>query len=177
MIDYTSTIKNPIRKKIAEEALTWRKTPYHDHAGIKFVGVDCAHFPLRVFQAVDRIPKDFVVPYYSPQQWLNSPSQKDKFHLRVEDKTFLNIVLQFAKREIKEEEVQPGDFVIYKVVASWTHGGIIIKWPEYVLHPIIGLGVVGSHGTTEGFLQGRPRRFFSVFTEEEDKINGTTAER
>lgn len=168
MIDYTSNINNPIRKQIVVESLDWRNTPYHDHAGIKHIGVDCAFFPLRVFQAAGRIPKDFIVPNYSPQQWLNSPSQKDKFHLKFEDTTFLDVVLRFAKREIKEHEVLPGDFVIYKVAASWTHGGIIIKWPEYILHPIKGLGVVGSHGTNEGFLLGRPRRFFSVFSEEED---------
>lgn len=157
-----------IRTKIVEEALSWINTPYHDHAGIKKVGVDCAYFPLRVYQAVERIPKDFDVPYYSPQQWLNSPSQKDKYHLKFEDTTFLDIVLRFAKQEIGEEQVQPGDFVIWKVAASWTHGGIIIKWPEYVLHPIIGLGVIGSHANNEGFLIKRPRRFFSVFDKGEE---------
>jgi cell wall-associated NlpC family hydrolase len=157
-----------IREQIVKEALSWAGTKYHDHAGIKHIGVDCAFFPLRVYQSVGRIPLDFVVPYYSPQQWLNSPSQRDKFSLKFEDKTFLNIVLQFAKREIMEREVQPGDFVIYKVAASWTHGGIIIHWPEYVLHPIVGQGVVGSHGSQEGFLVNRQRRFFSVFSLEEE---------
>jgi cell wall-associated NlpC family hydrolase len=159
---------HPLRKEITKEACSWSHTPYHDHAGIKNVGVDCAFFPLRVYQAVGCIPKDFAVPYYSPQQWLNSPSQKDKLSLRFEDKTFLNIVLQLTKREINESEVQPGDFVIYKVAASWTHGGIVIHWPEYILHPVKGRGVIGSHGIHEGFLENRPRRFFSMFTKEEE---------
>ena len=161
---------NALRSEITKEALSWAeaKTPYHDHAGIKGVGVDCAFFPLRVMQAIGKIPLDFEVPYYSPQQWLNSPSQKDKFHLKFEDPTFISIVKTFAKREITEEEILPGDFVIYKVAASWTHGGIIINWPDYILHPIVGRGVIGSHGTKEGFLFNRPRRFFSVFDKEED---------
>lgn len=159
---------NPVREQIVKEALEWERTPYHDHAGIKHVGVDCAFFPLRVYQAVGRVPKDFVVPDYSPQQWLNSPSQKDKYSLRVEDTTFLDIVLQFARREITEAEILPGDFVIYKVAASWTHGGIVIRWPDYMLHPIKELGVVGSHGTKEGFLTNRQRRFFSVLDKEEE---------
>jgi cell wall-associated NlpC family hydrolase len=157
------------RAAIVRETTSWVGTRYHDHAGIKHVGVDCAYLPLRVYQAVGRIPSDFQVPYYSPQQWLNSPSQKDKFHLRFEDKTYLNIVLRFAKQELKENQVQSGDFVLYKVAASWTHGAIIIHWPEYILHPIIGRGVIGSHGTREGFLVGRPRRYFSVFTKEEEE--------
>lgn len=158
-----------IREAIVKEARSWARTPYHDHAGIKHVGVDCAYFPLRVYQSVGKIPANFEVPYYSPQQWLNSPSQKDKFHLKFEDTTFLDIVLRFAKREITEAEVKPGDFVIYKVAASWTHGGIVVEWPNYVLHPIKGLGVIGSHGSKEGFLLNRPRRFFSVFSVEEDE--------
>ena len=156
------------REQIVQEAKSWLLTPYIDHAGVKHAGVDCAFFPLRVYQAVGRIPKDFEALYYSPQQWLNSPSQKDKFKLKFEDRTFLNIVLRFSKQELEESQVQPGDFVIYKVAASWTHGGIIIRWPEYVLHPVVGIGLVGSHGTKEGFLLNRPRRFFSVFTKEEE---------
>jgi cell wall-associated NlpC family hydrolase len=151
-----------IREKIVQEALSWVGTGYHDHAGIKGVGVDCAFFPLRVFQAVGLIESNFEPPYYSPQQWLNSPSQKDKMKLKFEDRTFLNIVLKFAKKEITEPEVLPGDFVIYKVAASWTHGGIIVRWPDYVLHPVIERGIIGSHGTLEGFLLARPRRFFTV---------------
>jgi cell wall-associated NlpC family hydrolase len=168
MVTQEGSHVNEIRKLIVKEALSWQGTSYHDHAGIKHIGVDCAFFPLRVYQAVGRIPKDFTVPYYSPQQWLNSPSQKDKFHLKFEDKTFLNIVLRFARREITEAEVLPGDFVIWKVAASWTHGGVIIQWPEYVLHPVIGLGVIGSHGLNEGFLINRQRRFFSVFDKSEE---------
>ena len=159
---------NPLRKQITEEAISWSNTPYHDGAGIKHVGVDCAYYPLRVYQSVGRIPLDFVVPQYSPQQWLNSFSKAEKIHLKIEDKTFLNIVQRFARREITEEEVLPGDFVLYKVAASWTHGGIIIDWPHYMLHPIKGRGVIGSHGVKEGFLNKRPRRFFSVFDKEED---------
>lgn len=156
-----------LRERIVDEAKSWIGTKYHDHAGLKGIGVDCAYFPLRVYQAVGLISKDFEPPPYSPQQWLNSPSQKDKFNLRFEDRTFLNIVLKFAKREIMEVEVKPGDFVIYKVAASWTHGGVIIDWPDYVLHPVIGRGVIGSHGTKEGFLQYRERRFFTVVEGEE----------
>src|SRR5205085_7890994 len=129
--------------------------------------VDCAFFPLRTYQSVGKIAKDFEPPKYSPQQWLNSPSQKDKYHLKFEDNTFLNIVLSFANREITEAEVLPGDFIIWKIAASWTHGGIVISWPDYVLHPVKGIGVIGSHGLREGFLQGRARRFFTVLGKDE----------
>ena len=156
-----------IRDRIVAEAMTWKDTPYVDHAGLKGCGVDCAFFPLRVCQAVGRMPLDFVVPAYSPQAWLNSPNQVDKNRLKFEDTTFIDIVLRFAHREITEAEVLPGDFVIYKVAASWAHGGIIIRWPDFVLHPVAGRGVIGSHGTKEGFLARRPHRFFTVVDKDE----------
>ena len=41
-----------IRNRIVAEALTWIGTPFHDCAGIRGVGVDCAYFPIRVINAL-----------------------------------------------------------------------------------------------------------------------------
>lgn len=170
-----------LRERIVEEAKTWAGTPYHDHAGVKGAGVDCAFFPLRLCQAFDRAPVDFKVPYYSPQQWLNSKSQIDKHKLRVEDRTMFNIVSSLAKTELRtrwsedpvsgvrlvDREPLPADFVLYRVAASWTHLAFIVTWPEFVLHPVIRRGVIGSHGLNEGFWQRTPHRFFSILEEGE----------
>jgi cell wall-associated NlpC family hydrolase len=156
-----------LREQIVLEALSWIDTPYADHAGIKHCGCDCAFFPLRLCQAVGRAPLDFAVPKYSPQQWINSKDQIDKMKLRVVDHTMEDIVVRLAHREITEAEVLPGDFVLYKVLASWTHLAVIIHWPDYVLHPVVGLGVIGSHGTAEGFWERAPRRFFTIVDEGE----------
>ena len=95
-----------LRKRIVEEALSWKNTGYHDHAGIKNVGVDCAHLPLRVYQAVGVIPADYQTPHYHPQQWL----KKD-----VADTAFMDELVKYAI-EITEAEVQPGDLILYKFV-------------------------------------------------------------
>jgi cell wall-associated NlpC family hydrolase len=157
-----------LREQIVAESTSWIGTPYVDHQGLKHCGTDCAFFPLRICQAVGRAPLDFKVPYYSPQQWINGRSQIDKMKLRVVDTTMEDIVLRLAKREITEAEALPGDFVLYKVVASWTHLAVIIRWPDYVLHPIKHIGVCGSHGTNEGFWARTPRRFFSILNEGEE---------
>jgi cell wall-associated NlpC family hydrolase len=151
-----------IRERIVTEAWTWKDTPYVDHAGVKGCGVDCAFFPLRVAQSVGLIDVDYKPPRYSPQAWLNSPVQTDKRKLKFEDTTFLKIVQGFAKREIGENEVRPGDLVLYRIVASWTHAAIVIQWPDTVLHPIVGLGVISSHGFNDGMLRRRPRRYFTL---------------
>lgn len=157
------TTEEEIRSRLIECAWKWRKTPYHDHAGVIGCGCDCAYLLLRPAQEVGIVPMDFVVPDYSPQQWLNSKCQTDRFKLRFEDTTFLDIVKRLTKREIRESEVKTADVVIYKVAASWTHGAWVLDWPNNVLHAIKGLGVVSTHGTNEGFLQRRERRFFSIF--------------
>ena len=150
----------PIRQAIIKEALSWRFTPYSDHNGVKGVGCDCAYFPLRVFQAVGLIDKNYSIPYYSPQQWLNSKSQIDKMHLRVEDTTYLDIVKSLFC-EISLTEALPGDLMLTQVVASWTHGAIIIRWPR-VMHSVVGYGVIDSDAIKAGFWATAPKRFFTI---------------
>jgi cell wall-associated NlpC family hydrolase len=156
-----------IREQIVASTLSFRGTPYVDRGMVKHCGVDCFTMPMMVFKEVGLLPKDFSPPRYSPQQWLNSPSQKDKFSLRVEDTTALDIVLKYCVREITEKEVLPGDLVIYKIVNSWTHGAIVINWPEHVIHSVKGLGVIGSHGTKEGMVRNLLHRFFTFVKDEQ----------
>lgn len=152
--------EDKLRIAICKEALSWRGTPYHDHAGIKHVGCDCAFYPCRVYQSVGLIDKKLVLPAYSPQQWLNSPHQIDKMHLRVQDTTYLDIVLNLF-REIEYKDILPGDLMLSQVAASWTHGSIIVKWPR-VMHSVVGKGVIGSDALKEGFWATSPRRFFTI---------------
>lgn len=144
-----------IRKAIVWEALSWLGTPYHDHAGVKGVGVDCGFYPFRVYQAMGIIPMDAEPPPYSPHQWLVRKGGKV-----LEDTTFLDMVLKYSKREITEAEVQPGDLVLFLLAKSWTHGAIVVEYPGYLLHPVQGRDVIGS-GTNEGFFLRRPRRYFT----------------
>lgn len=151
-----------IREQIVAEAKSWLPTPYVDHAMLKHKGCDCAGFPCAVGKAVGLIPQDFKFPKYSPQQWMNSPKQTDRKNLRIEDTTYLDVVISLTKREVTEAEVLPGDVVLYLICHSWTHGGIVIDWPNTVIHAVVGLGLVQSHGTQEGFIRNRARRFFSL---------------
>jgi hypothetical protein len=139
------------RKMALLEADSWLGTKYVDHAGLKGAGCDCAHLLARVYESIGAI-EPVKIPPYSPQQWLKK---------NYEDKTFLNIVLSYAN-EITEAEVLPADMVLYRVARSWTHGGIIIEWPRKVIHTLKHLGVCWTHGTNEGFVVRRPRRYFRL---------------
>jgi len=138
------------RARIVEVAKSWLNTPFHDCAGIKGVGVDCAYLPVCVLNesGLKLIPKP---PEYATQMMLHS-----------DEELYLQLILRYM-REITEAEVKPGDFVLYRVGRTFSHGAIVAEWPNFVIHPVRDRGVIGSHGTEEGFLRRRPRRYFSLF--------------
>jgi hypothetical protein len=130
------------------------KTPFCDGQGLKHCGVDCAHLPALIYEEAGVIGH-VDIPYYSPQCYLHKKKNG------TWDDTYIKILLQYA-HEITEPEVKQGDFVLYKQAHSYTHGGIIISWPDKIIHPIKPHGVIYS-SANEGFLWRRAHRFFSVF--------------
>lgn len=139
------------RCRFVEVANSFIGTPYHDKEDKKGLGVDCAGFPKAALVEAELF--DVIeTPFYDPQRWMRRG---------YEDKTFLNVVLGIYD-EIEEKEILPGDLVLYKIASSWTHGGVVMKWPDYILHAVKGKGVIGSHGTSEGFWKGKSRRYFRL---------------
>lgn len=139
------------RAHMVAVAKGWIGTRYLDHSDKRGAGCDCAGLPKGVTVEAGFI-QDFKLPYWDSQQWLRKG---------YEDKQYLNTLLTYTN-EIQEKDVLPADFVLYRVALSYTHGGIIIEWPNFVLHCVKDRGVIGSHGTDEGFLKGRLRRFFRL---------------
>lgn len=145
------------RERIVEVAKTWIGTPFHDKAAVKHYGVDCAYFPRAVAEE-SGVLKDVSLPDYSPQIMLHVMSYAPE-DIR---EPYITTIKKYM-REIAEADVRPGDVVVYHVGRCFSHGAIVVEWPHYILHPIKDRGVIGSHGTEEGFLKGRSRRFFSLF--------------
>jgi cell wall-associated NlpC family hydrolase len=96
---------------------------------------------------------------YDPGKYdVNAPFLK-----RGADDVYIQGTLQFC-REISEAEVQPGDVVLYKVGRGFSHGAVVVDWPTHVIHATkLANGVIGSHGTDEGVLLRRERRYFSFW--------------
>jgi hypothetical protein len=139
-----------LRARIVDVAKSWLGTPFVDNQGLKHCGVDCAYLLARVMEEAG-ICGRITIPHYSPQIYLN----------RLGDDTYIRLLSQCA-REIEEREVKPGDFVLYKQAQSYTHGGIIERWPDSIIHPLRPHGVMCS-AAWEGFLKLRAHKFFSVF--------------
>ena len=138
------------RQRVIEEAMAWRGAAYHDRAYVPYLVCDCATFPLGVYSKAGCFDWDGTLPFWSPQDWMHDKNERK----------YLDNILKYGGVEIYEDQVNTGDLAVYRVCNSFTHGAIIIEWPRYVLHPIVGLGVIGSHGIEEGFLRRRKRRYF-----------------
>lgn len=136
------------RQRVIEIARSWIGTPYHHNAHMKGVGVDCAFFLAEVFQEaqlVDKIP----IPHSSPQ-----------FMLHRNEELYKKEVANRAT-EISENEVQPGDIVLFRIGRVFAHGAIIISWPDQVIHSHIMSGRVLITRSDECDLNRREKAFFS----------------
>lgn len=125
------------RSGVVREALTWERTPFHDRAGIKGVGADCALFPHRVYRACGLVP-DFPVPRYSPQALLHSDRE-----------TYLEVVEQYAIQV--QRAPLAGDFLMYWFGRLFFHGAIVIAWPR-IIHARKPVGVVQDDALASSLL-------------------------
>ena len=137
------------RAAVVAEAMTWLMTPYHHHARIKGVGVDCANLPAAVYEAVGLIPN--VQPDYSPQ-----------WYEHRDEELFLAFVTPYAT-EITRDEIGPGDFAIWKFGRTYAHGGIITA-PPLMIHASAPNQIVHLADIDRDDDFGtRPRRFFTLW--------------
>ena len=138
------------RDAIIKEALSWLKTPHHNGACVKGAGVDCGKFPIAVY-AVAGVIEPFEAPSYPPD-----------FHLHNGREWYLETVLKFGRELPGGELPQKGDFVLYKIGRVYSHGGIVIDWPQ-IIHAYVGQGVVLADGTQGhlGSAMVKGRKFFT----------------
>jgi cell wall-associated NlpC family hydrolase len=125
------------RAAIVSEAMSWLRTPYHHEANIKGVGVDCAMIMIEVFSAVGLI-KHFDPRPYRPDWHLHQKEERYVNHLEE----FMHRVEEYVPEgrgktaKFNAEAVrntQPGNVVVWRVGRTFSHGGIITRWP-YVIH-------------------------------------------
>ncbi len=136
------------RRRVVAEALTWLGTPWRHRAKIKGVGVDCGQFPLAVYVGAGLI-EDFSTGAYAQDHMLHSIEER-----------YLGIVRRLAG-EITADQVKPGDLAVYKFGRVFSHGALVIRWPQ-VIHPLINAGaVVLGDADRDVDLITKPVRFFS----------------
>lgn len=135
------------REDIVREAREWLSTPYHSHARVKGVGVDCLTLVVEVLERVGVIEHQ-EIGYYSPEHHLHSAEELWK------------PVVELYAREMELPPARlpkPGDLVLYRVAKSFNHNAIVIEWPT-VIHADIRHGVLLADAERDADLLGCPER-------------------
>jgi len=138
------------RSAIVAEALSWVRTPYHHHARIKGVGVDCAQILCAVYEECGVI--EHVEPgNYAPQH-----------HLHRDEELYIDWLQRCGAIEVQTPGL--GDVALFHWGRTWSHAGIVVALePEVsIVHSYIGHGVY-CHRLTEAPLAGRMPRYWSKF--------------
>jgi cell wall-associated NlpC family hydrolase len=143
------------RQAVIDESITWLRTPHHNGARLKGVGVDCGQYPLAVYEATGLIPKT-QTERYSPQ-----------FHLNRDEEWYLKLCLQLGKQLPDGVLPKKADFVLYKVGRVFSHGAIVLEWPR-IIHSYVGVGVCYDLGNKGWMAQNRdgsprPMKFFTLW--------------
>ena len=139
------------RARIIAEAISWVRTPFHDDARLKGIGVDCAQLVAGVYLDAGVVPA-FEIPRYTAQWFMHRSEEK-----------LLDFVSRFG-REIPESDVRPGDLAIYKIARAYAHAAIIVDWPSEIIHAHMPSRMVVRASPRGGDLHGAPIKFFSLWT-------------
>jgi cell wall-associated NlpC family hydrolase len=146
-----SRTEQSFRASLVQEALTWIGTPYANSGRIKGVGVNCAQFLYAVAKA--SVLPDAPEPRTFTAQLC--------YHTKEE--RIAEYIKSYGAHEIEESEVGPGDIVLYKIGQAHGHAAIVIDWPSRMIHATSPHGCYEGHGTKEGFLASKHRRYFSLW--------------
>ena len=136
------------RQAVIDEARSWLRTPYRSNARLKGAGADCAMLPLDVYASVLGLP---TVPI---------PAYQAEWHLHHDVEVYLDTVRALGGIEVQAP--QPGDFALWRVGRVYSHGAIVVDWPN-VIHAVNPSGVILASAATDALLmRARAPLFFTL---------------
>jgi hypothetical protein len=141
-----------MRDALVAAAEGWLKTPFHHHARVKGVGVDCINLLCAVYEEVGLI--DHIdLEFYPPD-----------FMLHRSEELFLAGVLSTKACEVFEPG--PGDVALFRYGRCYSHGAIVTHWPQ-VIHAMSCLNMVirgdaTKHPLLDGANKPRSVKFYSM---------------
>lgn len=137
------------RNDVVLEAWTWYDTPYHDHARIKGVGVDCAQILLAVFCDALKLAPPLDVGQYSTQ-----------WHLHRSEEVYLDWLERAGAKRVQAPA--PGDIAMFRYGRTFHHSAICLG--ELFIHAYSApISRVIVTRLDEEPLVGRDVQFWSIF--------------
>lgn len=117
---------------IVKEAYTWLGTPHVNQAKVKGKGIDCGMLLIACLEGAGYIKRGAVkIPPYS-----------NEWHLHHGEEWFLKVVERYCA-EVPVDEMQPGDFLLYKFGRCVSHGAVYVG-DGRVIHAMVERGVILS---------------------------------
>jgi cell wall-associated NlpC family hydrolase len=131
------------RAQVVQEALTWLGTPYHHHARVKGVGVDCAQLLCAVYEASG------CVPHIDPGNYAHD------WHLHRGEEVFIGWLEKAGAREVQVPA--PGDVAVFRYGRAFSLGAVVVesRGAVAVVHAYLGAPWSGRGGMRSRCRVGR----------------------
>lgn len=141
-------------------ARSWAGTPYHHRARVKGVGVDCGQLVIATHVEAGLI-SDFDTGFYTTDWHLHRFEDRyiefvERYLGRVD-----NSELSIDARLVEDPayEAPSASVVVFRVGRTFSHGGIITRWPLMV-HAYQPAGVVEEVSLVNTPMARRPMRVY-----------------
>lgn len=133
------------RITVIEEAISWLNTPFISEARVKGIGADCAEFPAGVFINAGLIAA-FKVEHL-PAMW----------HLHATEEEYIKRISVHLTEF--DGPPLPGDVALFHVKKAYAHSGIVVEWPNRIIHCLNRGGVQWGDASRDAFLIMEQRQF------------------
>lgn len=110
--------------QICAEALTWVGTPFHNHACVKGIGVDCAMLLVGIARNLSLVAPDWTPDFYPPQ-----------WHLHQNEERYCAILESQGAMQRPLGTQQPGHILLFRWRATQPASHAAIAMPdEMIIH-------------------------------------------
>lgn len=155
-------LTNEQRAALTNETMGWVGTRYRGWSAVKGPkgGVDCGMLVKAVYQNCGFVQGDLKIDM--------TYSLDVARHMA--DSKYIDKIEEFM-REIPQEEVLPGDVMLFKIGLAFAHAAIIVQWPLAV-HALAHGGVKCTNGVSHPLLKKAVHKFYTLKEEYCHMITG-----
>ena len=130
------------RLAVIAEARTWLGTKFSDNQRCKGAGCDCLGLIVGVYQYAGLLPGRVEIPTYSAQH-----------HFHSHEEIYIENLLKHCG-EVPTPGM--GDVALFQFGHTYSHAGIVIRWPGEMIHSYAGMeGCSSVDPTRQAWLKKR----------------------
>jgi cell wall-associated NlpC family hydrolase len=120
------------QRHLAQVARSWLGTPFHPHAAIRGVGVDCVHLLAEIYREAG-----LFAGYELPRYTMDGGDHADSSQVL----SWLEAHPNFQR--VERAHLATGDLVTFRLARVAHHVGLVLEPPAFI-HSIRGYGVIES---------------------------------